>query len=157
MNFAKEAASVFAGLGIKVYMHSELCPVPAMSYSIRLLKCTLGVLITASHNPKEYNGYKVFGEDGSQLSPEQSQNIKDIMSTMNDYGKLPKFDFDFFLNSKKITKIGLNIKNSYLKAVKRVIVDRNALSLNAPKLKLVYTPSWSRRKLYTKTTKEIRI
>lgn len=68
-DFAKEAAAVFAGLGIKVYMHSELCPVPAMSYSIRLLKCTLGVLITASHNPKEYNGYKVFGEDGSQLSP----------------------------------------------------------------------------------------
>ena len=78
LEFAKEAAAVFAGNGIKVYMHSELCPVPAMSYSIRLLKCTMGVLITASHNPKEYNGYKVFGAVGSQLAPDDIEKIKNL-------------------------------------------------------------------------------
>ena len=140
LEFAKEAASVFAGHGIKVYMHSELCPVPAMSYSLRLLKCTLGVLITASHNPKEYNGYKVFGADGSQLSPEDIKKIKEILDTTDDYSKIPGFDFNFLSDTGKITKIGVNIKNSYLKTVRRLVVDRNALTLNAPKLKLIYTP-----------------
>ncbi|HHT92241.1 MAG TPA: phospho-sugar mutase [Clostridiaceae bacterium] len=140
LEFAKEAAAVFAGNGIKVYMHSELCPVPAMSYSIRLLKCTMGVLITASHNPKEYNGYKVFGAVGSQLAPDDIEKIKEILDTLTDYSKIPGFDFEYFSNRGKITKIGVNIKNSYLKTVRRLVIDRNALSINAPKLKLVYTP-----------------
>lgn len=87
--FAREAAAVFAGNGIKVYLHTEIVPVPFLSFSVRQLRCAAGVMITASHNPKEYNGYKVYGADGAQLSLSDSEQISRIMLSITDYTKVP--------------------------------------------------------------------
>jgi len=138
--FAMEAASVFAGNGIRVYMHSDLCPVPVLSYSIRKLKCEAGVMVTASHNPKEYNGYKAYGSDGAQIPPEDSQVITDVISKITDYTKLPKFDYDFFVRKGTIRILDDKVKKSYFAEIKKVLVDKENLKKNAGNLKLVYTP-----------------
>ena len=100
--FAMEAASIFAGYEIKTLMHPEICPVPVLSYSITKFKCAAGVMITASHNPKQYNGYKVYGSDGAQLGPDACKAISDIMNGFEDYSKLATFSFDYLKQGNKI-------------------------------------------------------
>ena len=138
--FAMEAASVFAGNGIKVYMHPEICPVPVLSYSIRKLKCAAGVMVTASHNPKEYNGYKAYGSDGAQIPPEDSKIITDVINKITDYTKLPKFDYNFFVKNRTIKILDDKVRNSYFKEIKKLLVNKERLKENAANLKLVYTP-----------------
>lgn len=138
--FAKEAAAVFAGNGIKVYLHTEIIPVPVLSFSVRHLHCAAGVMITASHNPKEYNGYKVYGPDGAQLSLTDSEQISRIMLSITDYTKVPSFSFDFFKTGNNIKYVDSNIKNIYLKEVKKLIADKEGFKKNAGKITVVYTP-----------------
>ena len=138
--FAKEAAAVFAGNGIRVYLHTEIIPVPVLSFSVRHLRCAAGVMITASHNPKEYNGYKVYGPDGAQLSPTDSEQISRIMLSIADYTKVPSFSFDFFKTGNNIKYVDSNIKNIYLKEIKKLIADKEGFKKNAGKITDVYTP-----------------
>lgn len=138
--FAKEAATVFAGNGIKVYLHTEIIPVPVLSFSVRHLRCAAGVMITASHNPKEYNGYKVYGPDGAQLSLTDSAQISRIMLSITDYTKVPSFSFDFFKTGNNIKYVDSNIKSIYLKEVKKLIADKEGFKKNAGKITVVYTP-----------------
>lgn len=138
--FAKEAAAVFAGNGIKVYLHTEIVPVPVLSFSVRYLHCAAGVMITASHNPKEYNGYKVFGSDGAQLSLNDSEQISRIMLSIADYTKVPSFSFDFFKTGNNIKYVDANIKSTYLKEIKKLIADKEGFKKNAGKISIVYTP-----------------
>ena len=138
--FAKEAASVFAGFGIKTYFHPAICPVPVLSYSVRYLGTFMGIMITASHNPKEYNGYKVYGADGAQLSPEDSDMITKKIDAITDLRKLKIFDFDELLAAGKIEKCSEKLISDYLDTVKALLPsERDSLSA-AGSLKVVYTP-----------------
>ncbi len=138
--FAQEAASVFAGHGINVYLHPDITPVPVLSYSIRELKTEIGVMVTASHNPKEYNGYKVYGGDGAQIPPEDSAFVTSVINKISDYTKLPAFSFDYFKRKNLIKMVPASVYKKYLDAVKRLIVNKDILDSNAGDLKLVYTP-----------------
>ncbi|MBR5785699.1 MAG: phospho-sugar mutase [Clostridia bacterium] len=138
--FAKEAAAVFAGNGIKVYLHTDIVPVPVLSYSVRQLRCAAGVMITASHNPKEYNGYKVYGPDGAQLSLEDSKQISRLMQAITDYTKVPSFSFDFFKTGNNIKYVDNSIKQNFFKDVKKLIADKDGFKKNAKNLTVVYTP-----------------
>lgn len=137
--FSKEAASVFAGYGIKTYYHSEISPVPLLSYSVRNLKCAMGVMITASHNPKEYNGYKVYGPDGAQLSPEDSDVITGKMKRIVDLTKLRSFDFDELLKEGKIEYCPQTVKDTYMKTVRELLPEDCAERSGTGALKVVYT------------------
>ena len=138
--FAKEAAAVFAGNGIKVYLHTDIVPVPVLSYSVRQLRCAAGVMITASHNPKEYNGYKVYGPDGAQLSIEDSKQISRLMNAITDYTKVPSFSFDFFKTGNNIKYVDNSLKQNYFKEIKKLIADKDGFKKNAKNLTVVYTP-----------------
>lgn len=138
--FAMEAASVYAGNGIKVYLHKDVCPVPILSFSVRHLGTAAGVMVTASHNPKEYNGYKAYGSDGAQLSPEDSKIVQDIMEQYEDYTKLPVYDFEALKAGNMIEIVGDTVYEAYFTAIKKLIADKETLNRTAGDLKLVYTP-----------------
>jgi len=138
--FAMEAASIFAGYDIKTLMHPDICPVPVLSYSIVKFKCTAGVMITASHNPKEYNGYKVYGSDGAQLNPEASKAVSDIMKTFNDYTKLATFSFDYLKQGNKIKILDNQVKKVFQTTLLQTIVNKKEFAENAKNLSVVYTP-----------------
>ncbi len=138
--FAMEAASVYAGNGIKVYLHKDVCPVPILSFSVRHLGTAAGVMVTASHNPKEYNGYKAYGSDGAQLSPEDSKIVLDIIAQYEDYTKLPVYNFGALQAAGMIEMVGASIYEAYFTAIKKLIADKETLDKTASELKLVYTP-----------------
>ena len=86
-------------------------------------------MITASHNPKEYNGYKVYGADGAQLSLSDSEQISRIMLSITDYTKVPSFSFDFFKNGNNIKYVDSNLKALYLKEIKKLIADKEGFKI----------------------------
>src|SRR6056297_868430 len=116
--FAEKTASVFSANGIKVYLFDKLRPTPELSFAIRYLKCQAGIVITASHNPKEYNGYKVYWEDGGQIVPPHDKNIIHEVQKIKNIEEV-NFDRD----DQKIETIGDEIDQQYLDKIK-------SLSLN---------------------------
>ena len=139
-DFAMEAASIFAGYDIKTLMHPDICPVPVLSYSITKFKCAAGVMITASHNPKEYNGYKVYGSDGAQLNPNACKEISEIMKSFSDYSKLATFSFDYLKQGSKIKILDNQVKKSFQQILLQSIVNKKEFAENAKNLSVVYTP-----------------
>ncbi len=135
--FAKAAASIFAANGIKVYIYPELVPTPMLSFAVRRLKCDAGVVITASHNPAKYNGYKAYGPDGSQLGPKEADFVLSIMQSVDIFEGVKTTDFDKALESGIIEYIGDDIVNEYLSAVEAQRVEKNA---DLSGLKVIYTP-----------------
>ena len=135
--FAKCAAEIFAANGIKVYIYSELVPTPMLSFAVRRLKCDAGVVITASHNPAKYNGYKAYGPDGSQLGPEAADYVLSIMQNVDIFEGIKSIDFDTALKEGKIEYISQGIIDEYLDnvAAQRVEKDIDFSSLN-----VIYTP-----------------
>ncbi len=129
--FAEECVKVLAGNGIKSYLFDSLRPVPELSFSVRHLNAARGVVITASHNPKQYNGYKVYGEDGGQLPPHASDYIIEIINK-TDIFKDVKLSDDV---SKFCTVIGKDVDEAYLDAV-----ASQALDIDVSDVKVVYTP-----------------
>ena len=133
--FSKTAAAVYAGYGIKVWLYPYLMPTPALSYAVRNLKCTAGVVVTASHNPAKYNGYKVYGSDGCQITEEVANKILDKIQNSPYFEEIP--DFDKLLAEGKIEYIGEDI-------IGRFIDDALACAKSSRDikrdLKLVYTP-----------------
>ena len=138
--FAMEAASIFAGYEIKTLMHPEICPVPVLSYSITKFKCAAGVMITASHNPKQYNGYKVYGSDGAQLGPEACKAISEIMNSYDDYSKLATFSFDYLKQGNKIKILDGQVKKAFSNALLSTIINKKEFLENSKNLSVVYTP-----------------
>ncbi len=132
--FAEIAADIFAANGIKVFLFEAIRPTPELSFAIRTLQCQGGVVITASHNPKEYNGYKAYWKDGGQLVPPHDKNV------IAEVEKIKSIDdVKWKGNSENITLIGKDIDEAYLKMVKGLSVNPEAC-IKEHDLKIVYTP-----------------
>ena len=128
--FAKTAAGILASCGFKVYLYSTLVPVPVLSFTTVYLGCTAGVMITASHNPKEYNGYKVYDSKGCQLCTEDAKNAIEYINAVEDFSTIPFSDSD-----SGITMIGDDVLCEYYKRIKE-----QSVYTEKSDLKIVYTP-----------------
>lgn len=132
--FAKIIADIFSANGISVYLFEGLRPTPELSFAIRLLGCKSGVVVTASHNPKEYNGYKAYWNDGSQVVAPHDANIINEVNAIQSIDQV-KFDGD----SSKITKIGTEVDEKYINHILSLSISKGALERQKD-LKIVYTP-----------------
>lgn len=128
--FARVAAGIFASCGFRVYLYDRALPVPVLSFTTAYLKCNAGVMITASHNPKEYNGYKVYDSKGCQLCTEDATSAIGFINDITDYKSIP-----FCEESENITLIGDDVFGEFCKAVKK-----QSLYEEKSDLKIVYTP-----------------
>ncbi len=135
--FAHTAASVFAANGIKVYIYKELMPTPMLSYAVRRLGCDAGVVVTASHNPAKYNGYKAYGPDGCQLGLEAADYVLSIMNKVDIFDEVKTVDFDTAVKDGKIEFIGDDVIEDYLNCV---LACRVAPEADVKSLKVIYTP-----------------
>ncbi len=133
--FAREAARVLAANGIKVYIYKELMPTPMLSYAVRELGCTSGIVVTASHNPAKYNGYKAYGADGAQLSVENSQKVLDLVNKVDMFSSVRLCDFDEAVREGTIEYIGDELIDKYLETVKSRSIEKVKGDL-----KVIYTP-----------------
>lgn len=138
--FARITASVMAANGIKVYFLDALRPTPVLSFAIRELHCVAGVNVTASHNPKEYNGYKAYWEDGAQLSLEQADLVSSYIQDTDILDGVKTVDFDEAVADGRITVVGAEIDDAFIQNVIAQRVDVNAIPAVADDLKIVYTP-----------------
>ncbi len=135
--FAKTTAQVFAANGIKVYIYPELVPTPMLSFAVRRLKCDAGVVITASHNPAKYNGYKAYAPDGSQLGPDAADYVLSKMMSVDIFDGVKYCDYDEAVKEGKIEYIGEDIVNEYLE---NVIAQRIEPDADPSDLRVVYSP-----------------
>lgn len=136
--FAREAACVFAANGIKVHIYSELMPTPALSYALRQLGCDGGVVITASHNPAKYNGYKAYDNTGSQIGPEAATAILEAIRATDIFEGVSHLPFDEGLKAGTIQYIGDEMFESY---ISRVLQEQQRPGITKDSgLKIVYTP-----------------
>ena len=135
--FARTAASIFAANGIKVYIYEELMPTPMLSYAVRHFKCDAGIVITASHNPAKYNGYKAYGADGCQLCIEAADYVLSIMNKVDIFQDVKSMDFDTAVKEGKIEFIGDDVIEEYLN---KVLACRVAPETDVKALNVVYTP-----------------
>lgn len=136
--FARHAASVFAANGITVYLYPELAPTPMLSFAVRHLKCDAGTVLTASHNPSKYNGYKAYGPDGCQLGLEASEYVLSIIKKLDIFTDIKTCDFDTAVKEGKIKLIGEDVVNAYLDAVQKCSVADESYSFGD--MKVIYTP-----------------
>ncbi len=137
--YSELSASVLAASGIKVYIFDSLRPTPELSFAIRHLGCKAGINVTASHNTKEYNGYKVYWEDGAQLPPVEAKKVADKFLTL-DFWNIPKADFEEAVKDGRITVIGEEVDKAYLKNVLAQSPAPEMIKANADKVKILYSP-----------------
>ena len=133
--FAEKAAAVLAKNGIKAYLFDDVHPVPMLSYAVRYLKTIAGIMITASHNPKEYNGYKVYGEDGAQMSPEATAIVVKYIEEIKDYLSVTGDD-----KSPLIQSVPKEVDETYIQELSKLTLSKEAVEKCGKDLKLVYTP-----------------
>ncbi len=136
--FARAAAEVLAANNIKAYLFSDVHPVPMLSFAVRELKTIAGIMVTASHNPKQYNGYKVYGEDGAQMSPEDTKVVVDSIEKITDYLGSPAPTAEQV--KKYIKPVPAKVDKKYYKALTKLTLSKKAVKACGKKLKLVYTP-----------------
>ncbi len=137
--FSKAAACVLAANGIKTYLFDALRPTPELSYAIRTLGCKAGINVTASHNPKEDNGYKVYWEDGAQLPPEEAKKVSDKCTGYDFFADVKTTDFDAAVKDGKIKIIGKELDEQYLTELLTHIISLNTVK-SQKNLKIIYTP-----------------
>ena len=138
--FAREAARVIAGNGINVRIFDALRPTPELSFAIREYGCIAGINITASHNPKEYNGYKVYWADGAQLPPDHAEIVAKKMEELDIFSSIQTADFDDAVRRGLITVIGGETDELFLENVLAQANDRETVGKAADDFKLIYTP-----------------
>ena len=137
--FAKQAALVLCKMGVKVYLFESLRPVPMLSFAVRHLKAIAGIVITASHNPAQYNGYKVYWEDGGQMPPERADKILELIRQTT-YQESAPMDEDKALESGLLQIIGKNVDDAYMACVESLAISPELDREMGDKLTIVYTP-----------------
>ena len=138
--FADEAALCLAANGIKAYVFESLRPTPELSYAVRKLGCTAGINITASHNPPEYNGYKVYWEDGAQIPPPHDKGIMDEVKAVTDFATVKTMEKEEAKKAGLYEVIGAAIDDAYIAELKKLVVHQDAIDQVKDTLKIVYTP-----------------
>lgn len=136
--FARSAAEVLAANGIKVYIYKELMPTPMLSWAVRHLGCGAGIVVTASHNPAKYNGYKVYGSDGCQLTLDAANAVLSKINNIDIFSGVKSADFDSAVNDGSISYIGDDAIDAYLAKVKEQGLHTDLVAQSG--LKVVYTP-----------------
>ena len=136
--FARAAAEVLAANGIKVYLFDDVHPVPMLSFAVRCLGTVAGIMVTASHNPKQYNGYKVYGADGAQMSPEDTEVVVGFIKQTEDYFAIPSPDAEQI--KKYIKPVPAKVDKKYYKQLTKLTLSKKAVKQCGKDLKLVYTP-----------------
>ena len=140
MEFARAAAEVCAAAGIKVRIFESLRPTPELSFAVRHYGCQAGINVTASHNPKEYNGYKVYWEDGAQLPPQHADAIARELEKIDIFTGITTMPYDEAVAKGMITVMGEETDEAFLKEVMAMVTDTGAIPAVADRFKLVYTP-----------------
>ena len=140
MEFARAAAEVCAANGIKVRIFESLRPTPELSFAVRHYGCQAGINVTASHNPKEYNGYKVYWEDGAQLPPQHASAIAKELEKIDIFTGITTMPYDEAVKNGTITVMGAETDEAFLKEVMAMVTDTEAIPAVADRFKLVYTP-----------------
>lgn len=138
--FADTAACVLAANGIKAYIFDSLRPTPELSFALRTLGCTAGIVVTASHNPPEYNGYKVYWEDGAQITAPKDAQIIGEVNAIKDYAEIKKMTTEEAKDAGLYEVIGKEIDDKYMEALKKLVLHPEAIKQMASSLKIVYTP-----------------
>ncbi len=139
--FSEYAARVLAGNGIKVYLYDRLTPTPMLSYAVRELNCQGGIVLTASHNPKEYNGYKVYGDDGCQVTDESANEIITFVNNIDSFAQVTVMDTKEAVEKKIVNYIGEEIYTSYIERVKELTIRKELVKNHGKDLKIIYTPT----------------
>ena len=138
--FAREAACVMAGNGIPVRLFQALRPTPELSFAVREYGCIAGINVTASHNPKEYNGHKVYWEDGAQLPPRHADEVARKMRELDVFASVKTMDYDQAVSQGKITLLGAETDERFLSNVMEQVNDKAVVEQMADTFKMVYTP-----------------
>ena len=138
--FAMEAAMTLAANGIKAYKFESLRPTPELSFAVRELGCIAGINITASHNPPEYNGYKVYWEDGAQITAPKDKDIIGEVKAVTDYHTVKTMDKQEAINAGLYQVIGAEIDDAYMAELKKQIIHPDVIQAVADDIKIVYTP-----------------
>ena len=138
--FAREAACVMAGNGIPVRLFESLRPTPELSFAVREYGCIAGINVTASHNPKEYNGYKVYWEDGAQLPPKHADQVAKKMKELDVFDCVKTMDYDEAVSKGLITLMGEETDEKFLANVMEQVNDKAVVEKMADTFKMVYTP-----------------
>lgn len=138
--FADEAALCLSANGIKAYVFDELRPTPELSFALRTLGCISGIVVTASHNPPEYNGYKVYWEDGAQVTAPKDKDIIGEVKAITDYHEVKTMDKDEAISAGLYQVIGEEIDDKYMVELKKQIIHQDVIDKMAEDIRIVYTP-----------------
>jgi len=138
--FSYEAALCLAANGIKAYVFESLRPTPELSFAVRKLGCIAGINITASHNPPEYNGYKVYWEDGAQITPPHDSGIMDEVKAVTEFDTVKTMTKEAAVKAGLYEVIGQEIDDAYIAELKKLVLHQDAIDAVKDKLKIVYTP-----------------
>ena len=138
--FAAESASVLAANGIKAYLFDRLHPVAVLSFAVRHLNCFAGIMITASHNPASYNGYKVYGEDGAQLNVKDANKVTEYITNMDIFKDVKTMSKEEAIHTGLIEMIGDNVRSAYMQEILACRKNPDVAEDTAKDIKIVYTP-----------------
>ena len=138
--FASEAARVLAANGVKVYLYESLRPTPMLSFAVRHLGTQAGIVITASHNPKEYNGYKVYGSDGGQLTDNAANRVLGYINETDIFGGIKTMSLEEAEKQGLLVYIGEDVDNAYYEKVEGLVINKELVKEKASELNIIYTP-----------------
>jgi len=138
--FAEEVTSVLAANKVKVYLYESLRPVPMLSYAVRHMGASAGVVITASHNPKQYNGYKVYGADGAQIAGQAAEEILNYIESCDIFEDINRISLEEAVKLGKLEYMGEEVDNAYYEKVESLVIRKDLVKEKAKNLSIIYTP-----------------